>query len=168
MGFKTEKKQIQVNGTTHTLNAVLQEESIALNEINISSTENPANKIIKNVIANKKKNEGKIKQFTADFYSRGLYKIKNAPKKILGQEIGDLGGGLDSTRSGIIYLSETVSKIKVDKPNNFKEHIVASKVSGSDNGVSFNRAEDVNFNLYKNTVEIGNEIISPISTYAFG
>ncbi len=168
LGFKTEKKQIQVNGTTHTLNAVLHEESISLNEINIRSTENPANEIIRSVIANKKKNEGKIKQFTADFYSRGLYKIKNAPKKILGQEIGDLGGGLDSTRSGIIYLSETVSKIKVGKPNNFKEHIVASKVSGSDNGVSFNRAEDVNFNLYKNTVEIGNEIISPISTYAFG
>ena len=168
LGFKTVKKVITVTGPTHTLNAVLQEESIALNEISINSTENPANQIIRNVIATKKKNEGKIKQFTADFYSRGLYKIKNAPKKILGQKIGDLGGGLDSTRSGIIYLSETVSKIKVRKPNDFKEHIVASKVSGSDNGVSFNRAEDVNFNLYKNTVVIGNEIISPIANYAFG
>ena len=30
----------------------------------------------------------------------------------MGVEIGDLDGNLDSTRSGIIYQSETVSKIK--------------------------------------------------------
>ena len=168
LGFKTLKKDIQVTASSYILNVKLNEESVALNEVQINSKENPANEIIRNVIASKKKNENKIQQFTADFYSRGLYKIKNAPKTILGQKIGDLGGGLDSTRSGIIYLSETVSKISHQKPNNFKEHIVASKVSGSDNGVSFNRAEDVNFSLYKNTVEIGNEIISPIANYAFG
>ena len=110
----------------------------------------------------------KIKAYTADFYSRGLFKIKDVPKKILGMELGDLGGTLDSTRSGIIYLSETISKIKYQKPNNFKEHIIASKVSGKDNGVSFNRAEEVNFNLYKNTVQLGYKIISPLSNYAFG
>ncbi len=168
LGFKTLKKDITLRANSHLLNVKLTEETVTLNEVQISSKENPANQIIRNVIAHKKKNENKIQQFTADFYSRGLYKIKNAPKKILGQKLGDLGGGLDSTRSGIIYLSETVSKISHQKPTNFKEHIVASKVSGSDNGVSFNRAEDVNFNLYKNTVEIGNEIISPIATYAFG
>jgi hypothetical protein len=168
LGFKTLKKDITMTTSSYTLNVKLNEESVTLNEVQINSKENPANQIIRNVIANKKKNENKIQQFTADFYSRGLYKIKNAPKRILGQKIGDLGGGLDSTRSGIIYLSETVSKISHQKPNNFKEHIVASKVSGSDNGVSFNRAEDVNFNLYKNTVTIGNEIISPIANYAFG
>jgi len=168
LGFKTLKKDIKVTSSSYTLNAELNEESVVLSEVQINSKENPANQIIRNVIANKKKNENRIQKFTADFYSRGLYKIKNAPKKILGQKVGDLGGGLDSTRSGIIYLSETVSKISHQKPNNFKEHIVASKVSGSDNGVSFNRAEDVNFNLYKNTVKIGNEIISPIANYAFG
>jgi hypothetical protein len=168
LGFKTLKKDIQVTSSSYVLNVKLNEERFTLRVVQINSKENPANQIIRNVIANKKKNENKIQKFTADFYSRGLYKIKNAPKKILGQKVGDLGGGLDSTRSGIIYLSETVSKIYHQKPNNFKEHIVASKVSGSDNGVSFNRAEDVNFNLYKNTVEIGNEIISPIANYAFG
>ncbi|WP_347173333.1 DUF5686 and carboxypeptidase regulatory-like domain-containing protein [Polaribacter uvawellassae] len=168
LGFKTVKKAVKITSFPFQLNAKLIEEQITLNEVEINSNENPANKIIRNVIANKKENESRIQKFTADFYSRGLYKIKNAPKKILGQELGDLGGGLDSTRSGIIYLSETVSKISHQKPNSFKEHIVASKVSGRDNGVSFNRAEDVNFNLYKNTVELGNEIISPISNYAFG
>ncbi|MFT5761566.1 MAG: hypothetical protein ACI8WA_000683 [Polaribacter sp.] len=168
LGFKTLKKSVKITSFPFQLNVKLVEEQIMLNVVQINSKENPANQIIRNVIANKKKNENKVQKFTADFYSRGLYKIKNAPEKILGQELGDLGGGLDSTRSGIIYLSETVSKISHQKPNNFKEHIVASKVSGRDNGVSFNRAEDVNFNLYNNTVKLGNEIISPISNYAFG
>lgn len=168
LGFKTIKKAVKITSLPFQLSVQMFPEQITLNEVQISSKENPANKIIRNVIANKKKNESKVQKYTADFYSRGLYKIKNAPEKILGQSLGDLGGGLDSTRSGIIYLSETVSKIMHQKPTDFKEHIVASKVSGRDNGVSFNRAQDVNFNLYNNTVKIGNEIISPISNYAFG
>ena len=167
LGFKTQKKNVTITSFPFKLDVQLREVEIILDVVNINSKENPADKIIRNVIANKQKNMNKIKAFTADFYSRGLYKIKNAPKKILGREVGDLGGGLDSTRSGIIYLSETVSKISHQKPNKFKEHIIASKVSGTDNGVSFNRAEDVNFNLYRNTIKIENEIISPLSSYAF-
>ena len=168
LGFKTVKKEISIKKLPYVLNVKMTEEQIVLGELQISSKENLANKIIRSAIASKKKNQEKLKKFTADFYSRGLYKIKNAPKKILGQEIGDLGGGLDSTRSGIIYLSETVSKISYERPSSFKEHIVASKVSGSDNGVSFNRAEDVNFNLYENTINFGAEVISPLANYAFG
>ncbi|MDY0781305.1 DUF5686 and carboxypeptidase regulatory-like domain-containing protein [Tenacibaculum sp. IB213877] len=169
LGFKTIKKQVEITSFPFELNVQMIEEQELLNEVNVSSKENPANAIIRNVIANKEKNTNKSGKYTADFYSRGLFKIKNAPKKILGQEVGDLGGGLDSTRSGIIYLSETVSKITYQKkPKNFKEVIVASKVSGEDNGISFNRAAEVNFNLYKNQVPVANaNLFSPISDYAF-
>lgn len=170
LGYKTLKRKLTVQSLPFELNVTLTEEEVVLDEVTISSEENPANVIIRNVIANKDKNTDKLGKYTADFYSRGLFKIKDAPKKILGQEIGDLGGGLDSTRSGIIYLSETVSKIKYQKkPANFKEVIVASKVSGKDNGISFNRAADVNFDLYKNSVPIADaQLFSPISDYAFG
>ena len=169
LGFKTLKKKIAIESFPYTLDVKLVPEEVVLNEVLVSSKENPANRIIRNVITNKDKNTEKQKNYTADFYSRGLFKIKDAPKKILGREIGDFGGGLDSTRSGIFYLSETVSKIKYQKnPRNFKEQIIASKVSGEDNGISFNQARDVNFNLYKNLVPVADsEIISPIANYAF-
>jgi hypothetical protein len=97
-----------------------------------------------------------------------LYRIKDAPEKFMGQTMGDFGGGLDSTRSGIVYLYETISEIKFQKkPKKFKEIIVASKVSGRDNGISFNRAEDANINFYENSVEFGNDLVSPISRNAF-
>ncbi|MFY9243401.1 MAG: DUF5686 and carboxypeptidase regulatory-like domain-containing protein [Polaribacter sp.] len=168
LGYKTEKKDITINTFPFELNIVLEEESVVLSEILISSEDNPANKIIRNVIDNREKNTDKYANYTSKFYSRGLYRIKDAPEKFLGQTMGDFGGGLDSTRSGIIYLSETVSEIKFQKkPKRFKENIIASKVSGRDNGVSFNRAEDANINFYDNSVEFGNFLISPISTNAF-
>jgi hypothetical protein len=168
LGYKTLKKVVNITSFPFELNVMLAEERVQLSEISISTKDNPANEIIRNVIANKDKNTDKFAKYTADFYSRGLYRIKDAPEKFLGQSMGDFGGGLDSTRSGIIYLSETVSEIKYQKkPKNFKENIIASKVSGRDNGISFNRAEDANINFYDNSVELGNDLVSPISTNAF-
>ncbi len=168
LGYKTLKKQIEIVSFPYNLDVVLEEESVTLNEISISTGENPANAIIRNTIANKDKNTDKYANYTAKFYSRGLTRIKDAPEKFFGQGLGDFGGGLDSTRSGIIYLSETFSNISFQKdPRKFKEKIVASKVSGEDNGVSFNRAEDSNINLYENSITVFNDLVSPISTNAF-
>ena len=168
LGYKTLKKKITITGFPIIVNAILEEESIELKEISISTKDNPANAIIRNVIANKNKITDKFSKYTADFYSRGLYKIKDAPEKFMGRSLGDFGGGLDSTRSGIIYLSETISEITYQKrPKKFKEKITASKISGTDNGPSFNRAEDANINFYDNSVELGNDLISPLSSNAF-
>ena len=149
LGYKTVKKTIDVTSFPFELNVTLEEENVQLDEISISTKDNPANRIIRNVIANKDKNTDKFAKYTAKFYSRGLYRIKDAPEKFMGQSTGDFGGGLDSTRSGIIYLSETVSEIHFQKkPKKFKEKIIASKVSGEDNGISFNEAKEVDFNFY--------------------
>ncbi|WOC40976.1 DUF5686 and carboxypeptidase regulatory-like domain-containing protein [Polaribacter sp. HL-MS24] len=169
LGYKTLKKTVFIKVFPFVLNATLEEESIVLEAISISSKDNPANTIIRNTIASKEKNTNKLANYTANFYSRGLTKIKNAPESFLGMKTGDFGGGLDSTRSGIVYLSETISEITSQKkPKKFKEKIIASKVSGKDNGVSFNRAEESNINLYENSIPIFNDLISPISTNAFG
>lgn len=167
LGYKTLKKSITVDKFPFTLNVQLVEEEISLNEVVINSNENPADKIMQKAIENRKKNLEKIVSYKADFYSRGLIRIKNAPEKILGQEIGDLGGGLDSTRSGIIYLSETISKIEFLRPDKLKEKISASKVSGDDSGFSFNTAVDADFNFYENTIDLGNQLVTPIANNAF-
>ena len=136
-------------------------------EVVINIKDNPANKVIRKAIAARKDNSEKTARFKADFYSRGIFKLKDAPKKIMGQEIGDMDGSLDSTGSGIIYLSETISKIMFEKPNNFKERIIASKISGNDNGYSYNSARGSAFDFYGNTVSLGAKMISPIADNAF-
>ncbi|TQD39373.1 DUF5686 and carboxypeptidase regulatory-like domain-containing protein [Haloflavibacter putidus] len=167
LGYQTKEKKVHFKNTPKTLNVELKEASTSLEEVVVSAEKNPANRVIKNAIANRKKNLAKIDAYKANFYSRGLWKIENAPEKILGQEVGDLGGSLDSTRSGIVYLSETTSKIKFKAPNNFHETIIASKVSGNDNGFSLNSAKDANFSFYKNVIPVNADLVSPIADYAF-
>ena len=170
LGYKTLKKSVFISNFPYTLDISLQEEQVVLDEVTITAGENPAIQIIRNAIDHREKNTDKLAKYTSKFYSRGLFRVKNAPEKILGQKLGDLGGGLDSTRTGIIYLSETISEITYQKrPKNFKEKIIASKVSGQDNGISFNRAEEANFNFYENAVVVAeNSLVSPISSGAFG
>lgn len=167
LGYKTKKVVIEVEKFPFEQNIILEETQISLTEIVINAEDNPANLIIRNAIDNRNKNLETINAYTANFYSRGLIRIKDAPEKILGVEVGDLGGGLDSTRSGIIYLSETVSKLQFLRPDKLKETITASKVSGDDSGFSFNNASDVDYNFYNNTIELGNQIASPIADFAF-
>ena len=167
IGYTSVKKVLAVDKFPYTLDVTMHEEEVILDEVRVTAKNNPANAIIRKAIAKRQASYAKIKEYSCDFYSKGLYKIKNAPKKILGQEIGDLGGGLDSTRSGIVYLSETISKINVKQPGKFKEDIVASKVSGNDTGFSFNTASSVNFSFYQNTIPIIEEVVSPIADFAF-
>ena len=167
LGFKTQTKTIEIKEFPYTLDITLLEENISLNEVVISSNENPANRIVRAAIDVRKAQLEKINAYSADFYSKGIIRLKDAPKKFLGQEIGDMDGVLDSTRSGILYLSETVSKINYEKPDKLYEKIIASKVSGDSNGFSFNNASDVDFNFYNNTIQMDSEIVSPIADYAF-
>lgn len=168
LGYKTQKHILQINQFPYNFDIQLKEENYNLNEVVLSSTENPANGIIRNAIANRKQNSMKTDRFTADFYSRGIFRLKNAPKKILGQEIGDFDGALDSTGTGILYLSETVSKIIFEKPDNLNEKIIASKISGRDNGFSYNTARATIYDFYDNTIPFSISMISPIAENAFG
>lgn len=167
LGYKTVKEVVTSTNTSVTLHVIMQEETTSLDEVVVEAGVNPADRIIRATIAKRKENLERLSSYRAKFYSRGLWKVIDAPEKILGQEVGDLGGGLDSTRTGIIYLSETISEIAYQRPNDFSEKIIASKVSGDDNGFSFNTAIDANFSFYENTINLNAQIVSPIATNAF-
>ena len=167
LGFKTQRKKVEINNFPFVADVQLTEESMALSAVIINKKDNLANGIIKKAIASRKENSAGTGRYKADFYSRGMFTIKDLPKKIMGIEVGDLDGALDSTRSGIIYLSETVSKITFEKPNNLKERIIASKVSGRDNGYSYNTAISSGYDFYDNTLNFGIKMISPIASNAF-
>ena len=171
LGFKTQKLTItNITSASYTLDVKLQEENFTLNEVIINPKNNPANDIIKSAIANKKENSEKTSRYTADFYSKGLFKIKDLPKKIMGLKVDigeEMASNLDSTGTGILYLSETISKITFEKPNNLKEKIIASKISGNNKGFSYNTASLSTYDFYNNTLKFGVNMISPIADNAF-
>ena len=167
LGFRTKKITADIAKFPHTIDIALLEENLTINEVIIDPKINPADKIMRNAIASRKANSEKTARYKADFYSRGIFRIKDAPKRVLGQKLDMFDEILDSTRSGILYLSETVSKIVYQKPDKMKETIVASKVSGDDNGFSFNNAASVDFDLYENYLPFRVNIISPVASNAF-
>ena len=169
LGYKTQTIDIDFKATAITKDVTLVEELTTLEAVEITNGEDPAYRVIREAIKNREVNRKKFSSYKADFYSRGFWYMDDVPKKFLGEEIGDLDGSLDSlTRSGIVYLSETVSNISYEAPDNFKERIVASKVSGDDNGFSVNSAESANFDFYNNNIDLNNRIVSPIADYALG
>ena len=166
LGFKTIKRSYDLELTSLDYEVKMKEEFISLEEITLKSEENPANAIIRAAIKKRKENLSKNQRFTANFYSKGVVSTKELPRKILGQDIDVSNQDLDSTRSGILYLSETYSKISKNNEQ-FKETITAVKISGDKQALTFNSAADAEFNFYQNSVNLDNDLISPIGEMAF-
>jgi len=104
-------------------------------------------------------------RYSCDAYVRGFNKLYNAPEKIMGIEVGDMEGALDSTRQGVVYLSESVSRLHVSGSRS-KEIMHSSKVSGDDQGYSFNSAQEMDFVFYNNYLDLNRKIVSPIAANA--
>ena len=68
--------------------------------------------IIKNAIAKRNEHNDELKKFSSEVYTKGNLKVRNYPKKILGQKV-DFADG-DTSKQKMIYLSETVSNYSVD------------------------------------------------------
>jgi hypothetical protein len=172
IGYKQETRQVNLKAN-QVLNMELAPESYQLQNVVIKAgREDPAYEIIRNAIRKRKTYLNEVKSFTADTYIKGLQKLLAAPKKFMGRDINQIGRelGLDSNRKGILYLSESESKLSFMQPNLYHEEMISSKVSGSNRAFSFNRASDLDVNLYKNLQNwegLGNRpLISPIADNA--
>lgn len=164
IGFGQKIMDIKYDGINLELNIALKEEAISLGEIEIkANAEDPAYPIIRKAIEKRDYYKKLIKSYACDVYIKGNVKILEAPEKLLGQDVGDMEGSLDTNRQGIVYLSESVSKLYFKQPDHFKEIMTSSKVSGNDNGFSFNSAQDMNIDLYENFFSYGRNVISPIA-----
>lgn len=168
IGYKSETRRIRNEGKPIVLDIKLDVQSFEISEIEINaSSEDPAYQIIRNAIDKREFYKNQIKSYECDVYIKGNQKIIKIPNKILGQEVGTLDGILDTNRQGIVYLSESLSKYYYQQPNQIKEELISSKVSGNSRGFSFNRAREMRFNLYEPSIGFGKQIISPISNGAF-
>ena len=164
VGYRTATKEIEHGLGKTQVSISLEEDAILLQQIEVkANAEDPAYAIIRKAIAKRKYYRDLVKAYECNVYIKGKIKVLDAPEQILGQEVGDLGGTLDSTRQGILYLSESKSTVYAQEPNDFKEVLEQSKVSGDDTGFSFNSANDMDFDFYEDYSDYGRQIISPIA-----
>ena len=166
VGYKNEVLTVKVSDLPTDLDVQLNLQATELAEVVIAAdAEDPAYGIIRKAIAKREFYKDYFSKSTANVYVKGLQKAKNIPEKIMGIEVGDLEGALDSNRQGIVYLSESISKLHIDG-DQYKEVVISSKISGDDRGYSFNSAKEMEFNFYENTVSLERQMITPIASNA--
>lgn len=167
IGYRQQVEKVVVGSRPVVLNVQLQPANLEIAEVVISS-EDPAYGIMRKAIAKREYYKNRTPDYSCDVYIKGFYKLLDAPKKVLGQEVGDMNGILDSNRTGVIYLSESVSKLYVQgRPLRTKEIMVSSKVSGNTRGYSLNRATLTELNLYEEHLSLDRDVLSPLADNAF-
>lgn len=167
IGYRQKIETVTIADKPVRLTIQLEPSNLEIQEV-VITTEDPAYRIIRQAIEKREYYRRRVTDYTCDAYVKGFYKLTDAPEKILGEEVGDMGGVLDTNRAGVIYLSESVSKVyRQGEPPRTKEIMISSKVSGSNSGFSPNRASLVDFNLYDERINIDRDILSPLADNAF-
>lgn len=167
VGYQQQEKTITLGNEDLELHFQLAQQQLTLNEVIVKRGEDPAYEIIRQAIRKRPEYHDELKRFTTQVYTKGQFRLRDFPKKFMGQKV-DFEDG-DSSRRKMLYLSETVARYSVQVPNQAKVEVLASKVSGQSDG--FGLSAPKMFTFYDNLVNIGANLsprgfVSPISDNA--
>ncbi len=162
VGYARQEKQLTLGTESVTLDFQLSVQQTSLKEVIVKpGGEDPAYEIIRHAIKKRKSYENPLDSFTCEAYIKTLIRSRKLPSKILGKTFSDEDRkdlGVDSDGRGIIYLSESLTKIAFKKPDKVKLEVISGRESGS-NGYGFNFPTFINF--YSNNVNIFITQLSP-------
>lgn len=162
VGYRSEIKNIIVSLNDQTIDFILSPQKLILPEVTVKKgSEDPAYEIIRQAIKKRDYYDKQVNAFQADVYIKGMINLISLPKTVLGKKVPEEDKtqmGLDSSGQGIIYLSESVTKVSMQKPDKFKLEVISSRVSGS-NGFGFDFPAFIS--LYKNNVNVFTSQINP-------
>jgi hypothetical protein len=161
IGYKTQEKKITVKNEDVEITFIIANQQLDMTEVILQSGEDPAYAIIRQAIKKRPFYQDQVKGFECELYTKDLMKLRKLPKKIFGRKIPDedvKDMGLDSSRKGIIYLSESVAKVYIQQPGKFKMEVLSSRVSGSD-GFGFTFPTFISF--YQNNVSVFLDRLNP-------
>jgi hypothetical protein len=169
IGFSALSKEVTLKNEEIELAFQLKKETIKIKEFTVNAdAEDPAYAVIRNAIKKRKFYKEQVASFTCDVYIKGVQKLKKKPNRVMGLKV-NMNASWD-TVSGIIYMSESVSKYNFKQPNKIKEIMISSLVSGNNQAFSYNQASDMFFNFYENVMDVvslgARGFISPIANNA--
>lgn len=174
LGYEQEIYNLTIKGEeTITHNFSLSPQTLRMSDVVIKAdAEDPAYAIIRKAIKRRKFHKDQIAAFQTSIYMKAVLRNRSMPDKILGfdipqEDIKDSGGGgADSTKLGVMYLSEQEAEYYSDGKQE-RTVIKSVRESGDPNGVGISRLPPVvsfydnNVNPLWNLSERG--FISPIS-----
>ncbi|MDR6967041.1 hypothetical protein J2X31_001041 [Flavobacterium arsenatis] len=161
IGYETQTVKLQKDKN---ITIYLKASADNLDEVVIKPGENPANAIIRKVIANKEKNNPEnISTFKYTSYNKTVYDIKtdgqtkndSINKKMKGKLLKD----------SPLFMMESVSERKFIAPDISEEVVIGTKVSGFQNPSFASLATDLQpFSFYKDNIKLFDiQYLNPIS-----
>lgn len=162
IGYGRIEKSVSVSNSSVSLDFTLSIQQTTMNEVVVrANAEDPAYEIIRNAIKKRKDYVAPLDSFTCEAYIKTLMKTRKLPKKVFGQKIKDEDKkemGVDSAGKGVLFLSESLTKIAYHKPGKIKLEVLSGRESGS-GGYGFNFPTFINF--YNNNVNVLTEQFNP-------
>lgn len=168
VGHKAVEQKITVNKKDIELNFELDNQEYNLSGVVVKAgREDPAYEIIRKSIKKREEYLNEIKKFECEVYLKGQLQLRNYPKKFFGEKV-DFEDG-DTSKRKMLFLSETVARYSVEKPNDAKVEVVSTRVSGNSDGFGFSSPQIISF--YENIISVGRGLnprgfISPIANNA--
>jgi hypothetical protein len=160
VGYKKEEKTITVESDEYALNFTLSIQQLTLSEVVVKKGEDPAYEIIRQAIKKRSYYNNQIDSFSVNVYIKGLVRSRNIPDRIFGKKVDrDDDDGLDSAGRGILFLSESLTKVSFKKPEKIKYEVISSRVSGSNAGIGLSFPFFINF--YQNNVSVFDNNLNP-------
>lgn len=164
-------------GENQTVNMPMVLEGVNLLEVVVKAGENPAHRIIRNVIANKQfNNKRKLDAYQYETYNKVEFDLNRIPKEMRERKIFKpiqfVFDNVDSANSGEkpslpIFITEALSDVYYrSNPTLKKEVIKANKITGIENTSVTSVMGDMyqNINVYDNHILVFNkDFVSPIS-----
>ncbi len=168
-------------GQTQEVNIPMTLVGVNLMEVVVKPGENPAHRIIRNVIAHKDNNNKREQEaYQYETYNKVEFDLTKIPKSMreskLFKPIRFVFDNVDSVNSGEkpslpFFITETISETYFrNNPRHKKEVIKASKITGIENESVSQVMGDMyqNINVYDNDMVIfGKDFVSPISDNGF-
>ncbi|GAB3922903.1 DUF5686 and carboxypeptidase regulatory-like domain-containing protein [Mucilaginibacter myungsuensis] len=169
VGYKERTEKVTVNQAEERRDIKMVADSFLLKTVNVKSRRGDVAKdIMQQAIDKREVYEKQVKEYSAAVYIKGVQKLVESPKKLLGRDVAKVLD-LDSSGKGILYQSESLSEYNY-KDGKVKERMIASKVAGQNTAFSFNKASDLEVNFYKNLFEVtglsARGFVSPVASNA--
>jgi hypothetical protein len=158
VGYARHEQSITVSGPEQVLNFRLTLQELTLGEVIVKKGEDPAYEIIRNAIRKREFYNNQVDSFSVNVYIKGLLRSGAMPKRLFGQKLDrNPGDGLDSSGKGILFLSESVTRVDYAKPGKIKLKVISSRESGGGYGLSF----PFFINFYQNNVSVFDNNLNP-------
>jgi hypothetical protein len=138
MGYNKTEKQVTITEQAQEVDITLSPLSLQIKEFVVKSGgEDPAYAIIRQAIKKRDFYRHQVKEYTCNDYIKGVFKVRNVPDKVFGKKVDKDDMGVDSSGKGVVFLSESLTKIGFREPDQLKVEVLSARQSGGGFGFSF-------------------------------